>query len=134
VSTVDHPAHYQHPSGVEAIDLCEHLGFNLGNAYKYLARAGKKGDASTDLRKAAWYLRRCGEKLRTAPGLGGTMIANGPVRRLAGKVMAAGAEGAAHRMMLLAIVDGVIQAPECFAIAKECEREAACASDPTEAP
>jgi hypothetical protein len=121
---VDHPAHYQHPSGVEAIDICEHLGFNLGNAYKYLARAGKKGDAATDLRKAAWYLSRDGEKMRIATRGGGTLIVPGLVRALARKVMATGAEGAAHRMMLLAVMDGVIQAPECFAIAKECEREA----------
>lgn len=38
---VDHPPHYQkHPSGLEAIDLCERLSFNYGNAVKYLWRAG----------------------------------------------------------------------------------------------
>lgn len=54
---VDHPAHYQHPSGVECIDIVRHMSLNLGNAVKYLWRAGKKGCAATDLRKAAWYLR-----------------------------------------------------------------------------
>lgn len=57
---VDHPAHYQSAAGIEAIDVIEGfgLGFNDGNAVKYLLRAGKKGDRLTDLRKAAWYLAR----------------------------------------------------------------------------
>lgn len=58
---VDHPAHYT-MGGVEVIDAIEAwgLGFNLGNAVKYLARAGKKDPARTaeDLKKAAWYIRR----------------------------------------------------------------------------
>ena len=58
-SRIDHPPHYNaHPSGVEAIDLCELLPFCLGNAVKYLWRAGLKGAAVEDLQKAAWYLRR----------------------------------------------------------------------------
>lgn len=56
---VDHPIHYNvHPSGVEAIDLCEHLSFNTGNAVKCLFRAGLKGAAAKDLDKAIWYLNR----------------------------------------------------------------------------
>ena len=56
---VDHPAHYNaHPSGVECIDVVEHMGFNLGNAIKYIWRADLKGDAAEDLRKAVWYLER----------------------------------------------------------------------------
>lgn len=59
VSNIDHPAHYnRHPSGVEAIDVCESLPFNLSNAVKYLMRADHKGQRTDDLRKAAWYLRR----------------------------------------------------------------------------
>jgi hypothetical protein len=58
-SAVDHPPHYNsHPSGVECIDIVEHYGFNVGNAIKYLWRAGLKGDSIEDLRKAAWYCRR----------------------------------------------------------------------------
>lgn len=57
--TVDHPEHYtSHPSGVECIQITEHMGFNLGNAIKYIWRADLKGDAVEDLRKAAWYLQR----------------------------------------------------------------------------
>jgi hypothetical protein len=53
------PAHYRnHPSGIECITLAEWMSFNLGNAVKYLFRAGAKGDAITDLRKAAWYIER----------------------------------------------------------------------------
>ena len=56
---VNHPPHYtSHPSGVECVDVAEHYGFNVGNAIKYLWRAGLKGDALEDLRKAEWYVRR----------------------------------------------------------------------------
>jgi len=57
--SVNHPAHYtHHPSGVECITITEHMGFNLGNAVKYLWRADLKGDDIEDLRKAAWYVNR----------------------------------------------------------------------------
>lgn len=57
--SVNHPAHYSaNPSGVECIDITEHMGFNVGNAIKYLWRAGSKGDTVEDLRKAAWYINR----------------------------------------------------------------------------
>jgi hypothetical protein len=53
------PDHYRsHPSGVECIQVTEHLNFCIGNAIKYLWRAGLKGDAVEDLRKAAWYIDR----------------------------------------------------------------------------
>lgn len=56
---VNHPKHYtSHPSGVECIDITEHYGFSIGNAIKYLWRAGLKGDAIEDLKKARWYLDR----------------------------------------------------------------------------
>lgn len=56
---VNHPPHYtSHPSGIECIQVVEHMGFNLGNAIKYLWRADEKGNALEDLRKAAWYVQR----------------------------------------------------------------------------
>ena len=56
---VNHPPHYtSHPSGVEAINICEHYGFCIGNAMKYLWRAGLKGDAIEDLKKSVWYIQR----------------------------------------------------------------------------
>lgn len=56
---VDHPRHYvSHPSGVECITVTEHMGFNVGNAIKYLWRADEKGSPIEDLRKAAWYVNR----------------------------------------------------------------------------
>ncbi len=56
---VDHPQHYtSSPSGVECIDVVEHLTFNRGNAIKYLWRAGSKGDEIEDLKKARWYVDR----------------------------------------------------------------------------
>ena len=64
---VDHPTHYnEHPSGIECIDVVEHMSFNLGNAVKYIWRAGKKGPTDDDLRKAAWYIER--ERARLAKG------------------------------------------------------------------
>jgi hypothetical protein len=56
---VNHPKHYVgHPSGIECIQITEHMGFNLGNAIKYVWRADLKNDAIEDLEKAAWYLAR----------------------------------------------------------------------------
>lgn len=54
---VNHPPHYtSHPSGIEAIQVTRHMNFNLGNAIKYIWRAGQKGDAIQDLEKAMFYL------------------------------------------------------------------------------
>jgi hypothetical protein len=56
---VNAPVHYR-GEGMEAIDVIEafDLGFRLGNAVKYILRAGKKGDALVCLKKARWYLDR----------------------------------------------------------------------------
>lgn len=56
---VNHPKHYtEHPSGVECIQITEHMNFCRGNAVKYIWRAGEKGDEIEDLKKARWYLDR----------------------------------------------------------------------------
>ena len=58
---VNHPKHYRsHPSGIEAIQVTEHFNFNVGNAMKYLWRAGIKDPACEiqDLRKAVFYIER----------------------------------------------------------------------------
>jgi hypothetical protein len=58
--SVNHPAHYNQYEGLEVWDLVELMTFNLGNAVKYVARAGHK-DASKeieDLSKAIAYIRR----------------------------------------------------------------------------
>ena len=55
---VNHPRHYgTHPSGIECIEITRHMNFNLGNAMKYIWRAGEKGNAIQDLEKAVWYLQ-----------------------------------------------------------------------------
>lgn len=61
--TVNHPPHYKH-GGIEAIDVIEawHLDFHLGNALKYIARAGHKESGVEDIQKARWYLQRWLEK------------------------------------------------------------------------
>jgi hypothetical protein len=68
---INHPAHYtRHPSGVECITITEHYNFNIGNAIKYLWRAGRKWNSNVttmaevkeaeleDLKKARWYVNR----------------------------------------------------------------------------
>jgi hypothetical protein len=55
---VNHPKHYtSHPSGVECIEITRHMGYNLGNAMKYIWRCDLKRDAIEDLKKAIWYLQ-----------------------------------------------------------------------------
>jgi hypothetical protein len=56
---VNHPPHYtSHPSGIECIQVTEHMSFNLGNAIKYLWRADEKGAPIQDLKKSIWYIQR----------------------------------------------------------------------------
>lgn len=63
VDVVNHPKHYNsHPSGVECIQIIEHMCFNLGNAIKYVWRADLKGKAVEDLEKAVFYINREIEK------------------------------------------------------------------------
>jgi hypothetical protein len=56
------PNHYKTDKGIESIDVIEafELDFCLGNAVKYILRAGKKPDQpiERDLEKAIWYLER----------------------------------------------------------------------------
>ena len=60
VDMVNHPPHYtSDPSGVECIEVTRHRTFNVGNAIKYLWRAGLKGDESKtieDLKKSVFYI------------------------------------------------------------------------------
>ena len=67
---VNHPPHYNwliDKCGIEVIDIARHLDFDLGNAIKYILRAGKKPIISKenininkaaiqDLQKAIWYI------------------------------------------------------------------------------
>lgn len=58
-SEVEHPKHYtSHPSGIECIQVTEHMDFLTGNIIKYVWRAGLKKDKLEDLKKARWYLER----------------------------------------------------------------------------
>lgn len=71
---VNHPKHYNvHPSGVECIQVTEHMNFNLGNAVKYIWRASEKGMQIEDLEKAAWYVNREIERLKKGDQINGTM-------------------------------------------------------------
>ena len=59
---VNHPAHYGGDTAHETVKCLEAWGIEsdalLWNAVKYISRAGKKGDALEDLKKARWYLDR----------------------------------------------------------------------------
>ncbi|MCQ2608749.1 MAG: DUF3310 domain-containing protein [Bacteroidales bacterium] len=64
---VNHPQHYtSHPSGVECIEITQHYDFCVGNAIKYLWRAGLKHEEGMedkekqieDLKKAVWYINK----------------------------------------------------------------------------
>ena len=59
VDQVNHPSHYtSHPSGIEALQVTRHMNFNVGNAMKYLWRAGLKNEDKhiEDLKKAIFYI------------------------------------------------------------------------------
>lgn len=62
METVNHPGHYGGDTVYETIKVIEawELDFHLGNAVKYISRAGKKDPSKEleDLRKAEWYLSR----------------------------------------------------------------------------
>lgn len=56
--SINHPKHYtSHPSGIEVIQITEHMNFCLGNAIKYILRHEHKGGIE-DLKKAIWYINR----------------------------------------------------------------------------
>ena len=64
---VEHPSHYtwlKEKCGIEVIDITRHMDFDLGNAIKYILRAGHKSEKGIndkdktieDLKKAIWYI------------------------------------------------------------------------------
>ena len=59
---INHPSHYTEGRKYETIEVIEDwaLSYRLGNAVKYLSRAGRKDPAKTveDLKKAVWYIER----------------------------------------------------------------------------
>lgn len=60
---VNHPPHYtNHPSGIECVEITRHMGFNLGNAIKYIFRAESKNKEEEDYKKALWYINNEVEK------------------------------------------------------------------------
>ena len=74
VDNVNHPAHYNsHPSGIECIEITRHHNFNIGNAIKYLWRAGLKSEKGMedadkqveDLRKAIFYINDEIERIKS---------------------------------------------------------------------
>ena len=72
--TVNHPKHYtSHPSGIECIQITRHMGFNLGNATKYIWRADLKNGIE-DLEKAVWYLTDEINKRNAKLQAGGTNV------------------------------------------------------------
>jgi hypothetical protein len=71
IDVVNQPPHYtSDPSGVECIQITRHRNFNVGNAIKYLWRAGIKDDSKTieDLEKAVFYINDEINRLRSITG------------------------------------------------------------------
>lgn len=75
---VNHPKHYtSHPSGIECIEITRHYCFSIGNAIKYLWRAGLKTEGGMtdkakeiqDLEKAIWYIKDRIKQLKGKDGL-----------------------------------------------------------------
>ena len=63
---VNNPSHYTwHPSGIEVIQITEHMNFCLGNAIKYVLRSDHKKDQIQDLEKAVWYINREIKRLKS---------------------------------------------------------------------
>lgn len=74
---VNHPKHYtSDPSGIECIEITKHRDFCIGNAIKYLWRAGLKQEEGMtdtqkmieDLQKAIWYINEEIDMLRKEDG------------------------------------------------------------------
>lgn len=68
IENVEHPNHYtwlKEACGIEVIDITRHFDFDIGNAIKYLLRAGRKQESGLsnkdkqieDLQKAVWYIK-----------------------------------------------------------------------------
>ena len=121
--SVNHPSHYAHPSGVEAIDICEHLTFNLGNALKYLWRAGKKGPAAEDYRKAAWYLRR-EVAFQQRPGRRARYVVSREAQEKAALAVAHTIDEWPLRCLLAAICNLNVTPEEFLRVADDCDRGA----------
>lgn len=62
---VNHPPHYKDASGIECIEVTKHMQFCEGNSFKYVYRAGSKGNLIEDLKKAAWYAERSWNRSRS---------------------------------------------------------------------
>lgn len=78
VDNVNSPQHYNSlpafcrcGTRVECITVTEHMGFNLGNAIKYIWRADEKGKDIEDLKKSVWYIEREIQKRETDRALKG---------------------------------------------------------------
>ncbi|MCQ4257448.1 DUF3310 domain-containing protein [Stutzerimonas stutzeri] len=67
---VNHPPHYTgHPSGVECIEVAEHLPFCLGNAFKYLYLRNACGSVVENIEQAIWHVNRHNETYPDKPAL-----------------------------------------------------------------
>ena len=65
LAIVDSPPHYtSHESGIECIQVTEHMNFCLGNVVKYVWRVDQKGDPIENLKKARFYIDREIERRR----------------------------------------------------------------------
>jgi hypothetical protein len=112
---VNHPPHYRgNGSGIECIDVAEHMSFVLGNALKYIWRYESRGSGEQDLRKAKWYLQR-------ALGFGHSPIPPHKARNLLYDVLQHEPSGLRHGLFSLILFGDLRKA--IFAIDEELERD-----------
>lgn len=119
---VAHPRHYnQHPSGIECIEIIEHLPANLSHAFKYIWRCGLKtaNDPLRELRSAEWYVRREMDRRKNF-AVDGYAQTDAVWRYLAEKITAEAKSREAHDLLALCL-DDLLQ-NDLEAIAKRLEK------------
>ncbi len=127
--TINHPKHYNsHQSGVEAIELCRLLPFSIGNAVKYLMRAGLKETSTKkqDLLKAAWCLK----DQASNPDF----TISGKAVRIAKKTMEAEPYGTALYCLMALLVNLSWNAEDLARLSAVVEREAMALNDENKRP
>lgn len=126
---VNHPKHYNsHPSGIEAIELCRLLPFSIGNAVKYLMRAGLKDPSNKkeELKKAAWYLN----DQASDPDF----CISGKAMRIAKKIMEAEPYGTTLYCLMALLVNLSWDAEELIKLSKHVEHDASWMKDKKKKP
>jgi uncharacterized protein DUF3310 len=119
VDMINHPPHYtSHPSGIEPIEICRWMMFDVGNAVKYMIRSDLKGSPKDDADKARFYLVDALEQ--TGARIWGSITTNGDLYTEARAKLIAVAEAEpdfTKSMLLHALAEDNV--PRALAAARE---------------